>query len=225
MIHPLAFYTGSVNCVICGIRKARRACPGVHGDICSICCGTEREQTVDCPLECEYLREAHQHERAPEVSEDVLPDKGVIIEEDFVRQYEWLLIMLSSAIVDAYRTQPAITDFDAREALAALVKTYQTLQSGLVYETKPTNPYAAVIGEAVRERLAMIAARLAQAGESARLADSTVLRLLIFLRRLEYLDNNRRKRSRSFLDMLNRSYVDMRKVESSLEPEAPRIIL
>ncbi len=214
-----------MNCVICGVRKARRACPGVRGDICSICCGTEREQSVDCPLDCEYLREAHEHQRTPEVPEKDLPDRGIVVEEDFIRQYEWLLMLLGSAIVDGYRAQPAVTDYDCREALTALVKTYQTRESGLVYETTPSNPYAAAICESVRERLADIQARLAAEGQAGYLRDSVVMKLLIFLRRLEYLDNNGRKRSRSFLDMLNRSYVPPPKQTQELEPEAPRIIL
>jgi len=214
-----------VNCVICGVRKARRACPGVKGDICSICCGTEREQSVDCPLDCEHLRGAHEHEKKPEVGNDVLPDKGVIVEEDFIRQYEWVLMLVGSAMIEAYRQTPAITDFDAREALAALVQTYQTMASGLVYETKPVNPYAATICEMVRARVETIQARLAREGESGYLKDSNVLGLLIFLRRLEYLENNGRKRSRAFLDVLNRSYVPVPNMEDSVEPEEPRIIL
>jgi hypothetical protein len=221
----------SVNCVICGIRKARRACPGVQGDICTICCGTEREQTIDCPLDCEFLRHAHEHEHKPDVPDHLLPDVGVVVEEDFIRRYEWVLMLAGSAIVDAYKEFPATTDFDAREALAALVKTWQTLESGLVYETKPANPYAAAICDAVRARVADIQARLAENGEPGYLRDSAVLKLLIFLRRLEYLDNNGRKRSRSFLDMLNRSYVippdaDAGDRDGTIEsPEAPRIIL
>jgi hypothetical protein len=214
-----------VNCVICGVRKARRACPGVKGDICSICCGTEREESIDCPLDCEYLRGAHEHEKKPEVDEEALPDKGVIVEEDYIRQYEWALMLVGSAMIEAYRQMTAITDFDAREALAALVKTYQTMASGLVYETTPTNPYAAAICERVRDRVTTIQARLSREGESGYFRDSDVLRLLIFLRRLECLENNGRKRSRAFLDVLNRSYVPVPDAEESLEPDEPRIIL
>ena len=47
------------------MRRPKRFCPGVRGDICTICCGTEREITVDCPLDCVYLREAHQHVGKP----------------------------------------------------------------------------------------------------------------------------------------------------------------
>ena len=53
-------------CAICETRRPRRFCPGVRGDICSICCGTEREVTVDCPLDCEFLQEARRHEKAPQ---------------------------------------------------------------------------------------------------------------------------------------------------------------
>jgi hypothetical protein len=214
-----------VNCVICGVRKARRACPGVKGDICSVCCGTEREVSVDCPLDCEYLRAAHEHENKPEVEEDVMPDKGVIVEEEFIRQYEGVLMLVGSAMIEAYRQMPATTDFDAREALAALVQTYRTAASGLVYEATPVNPYAATICELVRAGVATIQARLSREGESGYLKDSDVLRLLIFLRRLEYLENNGREKSRAFLDVLNRSYIPAANLEDSVEPEEPRIIL
>jgi len=55
-----------MECAICQTRRPRRFCPGVRGEICSLCCGAEREVTVDCPLDCEFLREARRHEKAPE---------------------------------------------------------------------------------------------------------------------------------------------------------------
>jgi hypothetical protein len=214
-----------VNCSICGIRKAKRACPGVRADICTICCGTEREQSIDCPIECEFLQHAHEHENTPEVPQSELPDRDVDVDEDFLRQYEWVLIVLGSAVVDGYKEHPASTDYDAREALAGLVKTWHTAQSGLVYESQIVNPYAAAISESVKQRIADIQLRLAESGETGYLTDSAVLKLLVFLRRLEMLDNNGRKRSRAFLDMLNRSYAAKPKPETSPEPDEPRIIL
>ena len=55
-------------CAICHTRRPRRYCPGVRGHICPVCCGTERENTVSCPLDCPYLREARvrEKERIPE---------------------------------------------------------------------------------------------------------------------------------------------------------------
>src|ERR1035441_6424798 len=54
-----------MQCSICQTRRSRRFCPGVRGEICSLCCGEEREVTVDCPLDCEFLREGRRHEKAP----------------------------------------------------------------------------------------------------------------------------------------------------------------
>ena len=52
-----------MKCHICDTRKPRRHCPGVNGEICSICCGNEREVSISCPLDCPYLVEARLHEK------------------------------------------------------------------------------------------------------------------------------------------------------------------
>ena len=62
-----------MKCVICEERKPRRHCPGVRGEICHTCCGQERENTVDCPLDCAYLREARVREKAAEVNPAGIP--------------------------------------------------------------------------------------------------------------------------------------------------------
>jgi hypothetical protein len=197
----------------------------VKSDICTICCGTEREQSIDCPLECEFLVNAHEHENTAEVPPNQLPDREIDVDEEFLRKYEWVLIVLGSAIVDGYKAFPASTDYDAREALTELVTTYRTLGSGLVYDPRVVNPYAAAMFEAFRERVADIKRRLAQEGGSGYLTDAAVLKLVVFLRRLEVLDNNGRKRSRAFLGMLNQSYAGKPKEENLVEPDEPRIIL
>jgi hypothetical protein len=214
-----------VNCVICGIRKPRRACPGVHGDICTLCCGREREQSVDCPLECEYLQDAHEHERTPEVTEEQIPSKGVAIEDGFIQENEILLAIVGSAMVEEYRKTPAITDYDIREALASVVQTFQTLDSGLIVANTPVNPYAAALVDALRERLAFIDDRLSEEGGPGPLGTARVLKLLVVLQRLEMLDNNGRRRSRRFLGILNHSYVGVSETPQNVEPDGPRIIL
>src|SRR5688500_2476361 len=51
-----------MKCVLCKTRPAKRHCPGVQGDICAICCGQEREVSIDCPFECTYLQQGHRFE-------------------------------------------------------------------------------------------------------------------------------------------------------------------
>ncbi len=48
-----------MSCPICEKRKAARFCPAKGEKICAVCCGTEREVTIDCPSDCAYLLAAH----------------------------------------------------------------------------------------------------------------------------------------------------------------------
>ena len=131
-------------CAICDARRPRRFCPGVRGDICAICCGTEREVTVDCPFDCEYLLEARRREKPVPVAEADIPNRDIEVTDRLVEGNEQLLRMLAAALVRASLETGAI-DADVREALEALVRTYRTLQSGVYYETRPAGPFAGAI--------------------------------------------------------------------------------
>ena len=215
-----------MNCVICGIRKPRRQCPGVHGDICTICCGTEREQSVDCPLDCAYLQDAHEHESKPGLDPETLPNRDIEITEDFLEANQVLMAFLAIGIFEGSLKTPGATDWDVREALEALIKTYRTLQSGLYYETLPTNIFAAGIAAHVRDNLVEIKQNEVESTGVTTIRDATVLGVLTFLQRLEYSHNNGRKRSRAFLDFLRGFYIPSQEFGAeALEPDEPRIIL
>jgi len=193
-------------CSICETRRPRRFCPGVRGDICAICCGTEREVSVECPLDCEYLREARKHERLPSLAGVELPNKDIEVTEKLLGEHEGLLAVLAGALLRAALDTPGVFDSDAREAIECLIRTYRTLQSGVFYETRPSNPLAAALYSAVqaaseeyrqaeKERLGMTRTR-----------DSHVLALLVFFQHFELDRNNGRKRGRAFLDALREIY-------------------
>jgi len=52
-----------LSCALCHTRKEKRFCPAIHDRICAVCCGKEREVTLDCPSECPYLQQARRHEK------------------------------------------------------------------------------------------------------------------------------------------------------------------
>jgi hypothetical protein len=201
-------------CAICQTRRPRRFCPGVRGDICTLCCGTEREVSVDCPLNCEYLREAHRHEKVPALAPETLPNRDVPVSEEFVAENQELLIFLAESLVDAALQNPAVVDYDIREALDASIRTHRTLESGLLYESLPANPLAAGISRALREAIAEFRRAEAQRLGIHKARDATVLGLLVFLQQLELIHNNGRRRGRAFLDALRDFYPD----ESATEP-------
>jgi len=140
---PPTLYTKEMSCAICHSRRPKRFCPGVRGDICTMCCGAEREVTVDCPLDCVYLRDAHRHEKITPTDPHDFPNKDIRVTEEFLRDHEQLLLFLARILVEAALATPGAADFDVRETLDALVRTYRTLQSGVYYETRPANPLAA----------------------------------------------------------------------------------
>jgi hypothetical protein len=193
-------------CAICETRRPRRFCPGVRGEICSLCCGTEREVSVSCPLDCEYLRDARKHEKPVEFDEEQVPNRDIHVTDRFVQEHEELVMFLGSVIASAAFESEGVVDFDVREALEALVRTYRTLQSGVYYESLPANPLAAGVF-----RRAQLALEEARRKETERLGmsktrDADVLGALVFLQRLEYDRNNGRRRGRAFLDFLRAIY-------------------
>ena len=195
-------------CKICEIRRAKRSCPAVRGEICSLCCGREREMTHDCPLDCEYLQEARKHERLVEVKPDEFPNQDIRVTETFLRDQEILLVAMGSAVLLAGLETPGAVDADIREALAAVIRTYRTLESGLYYETRPDNPVAAELCRRIQESAAEFRRVETEKLQMTRTRDADVLGVLTFLERLGIDRNNGRKRGRVYLDFLRRQFPD-----------------
>jgi hypothetical protein len=193
-------------CAICQTRRPRRFCPGVRGDICTLCCGAEREVSVDCPLDCEYLREAHKHEKPQPIEPEELPNRDLRVSEEFLRDNEEFLVFLCQALARAALSNPAVVDFDIREALGAAIRTHRTLQSGLLYESLPANPLAAGLCRALSEAIAEFRRQEAERLGIHKTRESAALGLLVFLQHFEISSNNGRRRGRAFLDALSDSY-------------------
>jgi hypothetical protein len=186
-------------CQLCEKRRARRHCPGIKGDICPQCCGTARENTVDCPIDCEHLQEARRHEVTVEPATS--PNADIRVSEDFIRENEHVVMWLSNSLARAIEAGAAV-DNDVREALEAQIKTYRTRESGLIYQTRPQNPYAAQLQDEMEKAVEELRKRAAEDSGMQSLRDKDVLGTLVFLQRLELRHNNGRRRGRAFYDML-----------------------
>jgi len=149
-------------------------------------------------LDCTYLQEARRHEELADVT--TVPNADIDVDETFLRRNEPLLIIVAAGVgAGALETEGAL-DRDVREALGALVKTFRTLQSGLVYESRPDNPIAAKICDAVQDNVNDLRTRAAKHGHTIR--DSDLLRILVFLERIGIQHDNGRPKGRSFIDFL-----------------------
>jgi hypothetical protein len=207
-------------CKICSKRRARRHCPAVQGEICAICCGTERENSLTCPLDCVYLQEAHQHEEATEIAPEQISNQDVQVTEQFLAENEELLLFCVFALVQAaLRTQGAI-DSDVMAALESLIQTQRTLGSGLVYETYSENSIAAGIQRSFSASLADYSKLREEREGLAGVRNQDVLKTLVFLHRVGQQNQNGRPRGRMFMDLLRHMTP-----ETHVDERAPSIIL
>jgi hypothetical protein len=206
-----------MKCKICDTRKPRRYCLGVGGDICSMCCGAQREVTVDCPLDCPYLVEARLHEKPAPLNPENVPNQDVQVTEQFLREHEPLLIFLGARLLEAALATSGAVDSDVREALGSLIRTYRTLQSGLYYETRPTNPIADRIHQKAQEAIDALRKELAEKNATP-IRDVEILGTLVFLERVELHQNNGRPRGRAFMDYLRGYFPQAQAGQANASP-------
>jgi len=209
-----------ILCKICGKRRARRSCPAVNGDICAICCGTEREVSLSCPLHCEYLQEAHRREKPVPVDYSISVYPDVSVAASFVRDHEELLLFSVYSLVQAaLRTQGSV-DTDILAALKALIQTHRTLDSGLLYETRAENAIADSIQRSFSASLADYQKVREEREALSPVRNSEVIAILVFLYRIGLQNQNGKPKGRMFLDFLRQMTPD-----SGVEERAPSILL
>jgi hypothetical protein len=211
-----------VSCPICEKRKAERFCPAKAEKICAVCCGTEREVTIDCPADCTYLIAAHRYES--DHPRDIPADTPLLdetIPQDVIHAHQQLMAALAFSIAKFCAVQPAAVDADILAALEALAQTYKTLSSGLIYEKPPQAPLPAELYAALTAFLEEIKKQQAERASSASFKDTEVFYLLVFLYRMGLLRTNGRPRSRLFIEFLRGQFPEA----PELKREESRIIV
>lgn len=163
--------------------------------------------TVECPLDCEFLREARKHEKLEPFNPDVLPNPDIQLSHKFLQDNEVLLIFIGRTIAKAALETTGASDFDVREALDGLIRTYRTLQSGVYYESVPSNRLAAAIFRTVQEGLKLFRQEEPKRLGISKTRDTDVLGLLVFMQRLEMDRNNGRRKGRAFVAALCEYYA------------------
>ena len=212
-----------MSCPICERRKPARYCPARGETICTICCGTEREVTLDCPHDCIYLiraREQEEEHRQP-VPPGELPFPGIELPTGVLDLNRALVAAIATTILQFVAKVPRLNDADVARAIHALAETYRTLSSGLIYENPPEGGPARdlygklrdAVQELKKEQLARAALPVAK--------DSDVLYIAVFLARVLRARSNARPRCRAFLDFLRVQFPQA----APAVREAPRIIV
>lgn len=187
---------------MCEVRKPRRYCPGARGEICAPCCGTEREVTINCPLDCEYLLESRAREKVNEPDPETLPNRDIELKEEFLEKIDELLEAVSQMLLSAALQTPGAVDRDVQTALEAMIRTYRTKESGLIYESRPDNPIAGMVQQRMQADIEQYSQALTRERGMTAVRDADVLGALVFLQRLALYFDNSRSRGRSLISYL-----------------------
>jgi hypothetical protein len=212
-----------VSCPICEKRKPKRFCPAKGEKICAVCCGVEREVTIDCPSDCPYLVAARRYEREhpKPLSPNDLPYPDLDFSMDLVHERSAAISGLGYTVLKFANENRTTADSEALAAIGALAETYRTLGTGIYYERPPEAPLPRALYGQLVEFLQEYKKQEAERTGFGGLKDSEVFYLLVFLLRIGRHETNGRPRSRAFLDFLRARFP--RAAEA--EREASRIIV
>ena len=175
---------------------------------------------MECPLDCEYLREGRRHEKPVAHDAAEFPNRDIQVSEKLVRDNEPLLTFLSLTIFRAAIEVPGVVDGDVLEALDGLIRTYRTLQSGVYYESRPNNRLAGSIFGAVQGALAEYRSAEQRKLGMTKTRDADVLGLLVFLQYFALDRDNGRRRGRAFLDALRELHPPAPEPSGSSSPSS-----
>jgi hypothetical protein len=190
-----------VSCPVCGSRRARRSCPALKEQICTVCCGTKRLVEIACPSDCVYLAAAREHPAAATLrqQEHDLRFLAQLMRDLSERQSQVLFLLATLLLRYNPPELQALIDDDIAEAAGALAGTFETASRGVIYEHQPASLPAARLATSLK-------ALLAEAGKGApssfeRDAAVVLRRLEESARSLHAVDGSNRRR---FLDLLGR---------------------
>lgn len=155
-----------MTCPLCRVRKAKRICPGVGQQICTVCCGTKRLVEIACPPTCIYLTTGQRHPAAM-VRRQQEQDLTVLLTAlGRLSEPQLQIFFVLHAFISRFTPDGLpLVDADVADAAGALATSFETASRGVLYEGQASSP----AGEALRRELKTYLAKLAGEGGGARL--------------------------------------------------------
>jgi hypothetical protein len=212
-----------MSCPICEKRPPKRLCPAKGEKICAVCCGREREVTIECPTDCPHLVAAHRYEaehRKP-LSPEEYPYSDVEFPEDFLHKRWPVVTGLAAAILGFQAQNNDLNDGAVCIALEALAETYRILGTGIYYEQPPEHPLSRALYAQIDAFLQKYREQETSRTGFSSLKDSEIFHLLVFLLRIAWQETNGRPRARAFLSFLCQCFP----LPKGATKEDPRIIV
>jgi hypothetical protein len=157
------------TCPQCSTQKAKRECPALAQTICPVCCAELRMIELACPESCPYLKEARKstaQRRMPKFVQYLAAnDKREALE--VINRFEMILFLVERAIVEVQRYRfRDLSDEEALEGVKNALKTYETLDRGIIYEHPSESPRVQAVTRAALDALNDVKKRLQEQQQS-----------------------------------------------------------
>jgi hypothetical protein len=153
-----------VTCPLCNKRPAKRACPALKHDICTVCCATKRLVDIRCTEDCRYLESAQRHPAAVikrQIDADVtilMATIGRLSEQ----QLQLFFVLQSMVLSHQPEGLARLTDPDVALAAGALAGSLETASKGLIFEEST----GSVLAEGLRRALKPVIDEVTKGGGS-----------------------------------------------------------
>ena len=197
-----------MKCPLCVGRKAKRFCPAKAAQICPTCCGTKREVEIDCPSDCVYLHSGREYETQRMVERgQFTPTTERLWADEFYQRNFSLLAGLWHLILAGRIDTPEMVDSDAKAVVNSLIRTYQTMESGIYYDHVPDSYVQKTLYHSVKSHLDEQDKN--PDVTTAHLKTSVLLDCLHLTSEMISISTLPRPKSRAFLDYLDATYRKM----------------
>ena len=123
-------------CPVCNHRKAKRTCPALGKQICTVCCGTKRLTEIACPDTCVYLTSARHHPPAVVQRQQELDRAMVLPLLQGLSERQARVFLMIAALMSRHQPEALqqLLDADIAQAAEALAATIETAGRGILYE-------------------------------------------------------------------------------------------
>jgi hypothetical protein len=138
-------------CPLCRKRPAKRNCPALAQQICTVCCATKRLVEIKCPEDCRYLESGQRHPAAVikrQIDRDVTLLMATV---GRLSEQQLQLFFLLQSMVLSYKPEAVgrIIDSDVALATGALAGSLETASKGVIFEEAT----ASVVAEGLRRAM------------------------------------------------------------------------
>lgn len=207
-------------CPLCQKRPAKRGCPALGRDICTVCCATKRLVEIQCTEDCRHLEAAQRHPAAvvkKQIDHDVsrlMATLGQLSEQQLQ------LFFLMQSMVLSYEPEglARLVDSDVALAAGALANALETASKGVIFEEATSS----LVAEDLRRAMKPVIEEVTKGGGSR--AEREVA---IVLRAMERGANHEGgyipDGDKAYLELVGR--VFQQRPQASRPPEKPLIVM